>query len=404
MAAEDSSVLPSGPELPPALDSAYEQTFAERIEKFLDLNTWHTGTDLDRIYGQLQQELESNIDSAIAAEDKAAAALRQHLFDELETQSWPSKPPLAGRWRVSLGELQGIHTGTLFSGHAEACDGVVLVHDSLALTIMQFGVGLIGYRGDEGTWSCRLFRRDLSGAPADTYEQALELVKAREPSADGSDPHERVVAELGRRGLATFAQRAVLASQSRAEWRIGRGSPAPYELLTGSGAMRLVQPAMSVLRNLLLEHRQFVFVSPTSRERGLLTIGNALGPLEFAVLRVLRPEIEDIVERGHLRGADRNVAREFVRDVGDKVAVGVYRTSLWAPPRVFYAPADPELCTQAAAIALADSVLQEHRGYPLLLEMARQFCAAAFGRDDFEGPIRAAYAARGHALTYLSDI
>jgi hypothetical protein len=36
--------------------------------------------------------------------------------------------------------------------------------------------------------------------------------------------------------------------------------------------------------------------------------------------------------------------------------------------------------------------------------MARQFCAAAFGRDDFEGPIRAAYAAHGHALTYLSDV
>ena len=152
------------------------------------------------------------------------------------TRSWSGKPPLAGRWRVSLGELQGIHAGTLFSGKAEACDGIVLVHDSLALTVMQFGVGLIGYRGDEGTWSCRLFRRDLSGAPADTYEQAMELVTAREP---GADPHEQVIAELGRRGLATFAQRAVLAGRSRAEWRIGRGSPAPFELLTGSGSMRL---------------------------------------------------------------------------------------------------------------------------------------------------------------------
>ena len=126
-----------------------------------------------------------------------------------------------------------------------------------------------------------------------------------------------------------------------------------------------------------------MFVSPTSRERGLLTIGNALGPLEFAVLRVLRSEIEDMVEKGHLRG-ERRQAQKFVEDVGHEVAIGVYRTSLWAPPRVFYAPAEPDLCAQAAAIALADSVLQEHRGYPLLLEMARQFCQAAFGREDFE--------------------
>lgn len=401
MTTEDGSVSPGGSQLPPALDSAYERTFAEPVDKFLDLDTWHTGTDLERIYGRLQQELESSIDYAIAAEDKAAGALRRHFFDDLETRSWRGKPPLAGRWRVNLGELQRIHAGTLFSGRAEACDGVVLVHDSLALTILQFGVGLIGYRGDEGTWSCRLFRRDLSGAPADTYEQALKLVEAREP---GADSHEQVIAELGRRGLGTFAQRAVLASRSRAEWRIGRGEPAPYELLTGSGSMRLVEPAVTMLRQLLLEHRQFVFVSPTSRERGLLTIGNALGPLEFAVLRVLRSEIEDVVERGHLRGAERAQAQKFVEDVGHEVAIGVYRTSLWAPPRIFYAPAEPALCAQAAAIALADSVLQEHRGYPLLLDMARQFCEGAFGRDEFEGPIQAAYAARGHALTYLSDL
>jgi hypothetical protein len=388
----------------PELAPAFEQTFAERLEEFLDLDSWRTGMDLERAYGRLQDELESNIDAAIAAEDKAAAALRQRFFRDLETTSWRGKPPLAGRWKVSLGELERVHRGTLFTGDVEACDGVVLVHDSLALTIMQFGVGLIGYRGDEGTWSCRLFRRDLSGGPPDSYEQALELIAAREPAHDRDDSHERVVAELGRRGLATFAQRAVLASKSRAKWRIGRGSPAPFELLTGSGAMRLVKSSVATLRDLLLGHKQFVFVSPTSRDRGLLTIGNALGPLEFAVLRVLRSEIEDVVERGGLHGEDRRLAQQFVKDVGGEVAIGVYRTSLWAPPRVFYAPAEPELCAQAAAIALADSVLQEHRGYPLLLEMARQFCAAAFGRDDFEGPIRAAYAAHDRALTYLSDI
>ena len=49
MAAEDSPVSPGGSQLPPALDAAYERTFAEPIEKFLDLDTWHTGADLQRI-------------------------------------------------------------------------------------------------------------------------------------------------------------------------------------------------------------------------------------------------------------------------------------------------------------------------------------------------------------------
>lgn len=185
---------------------------------------------------------------------------------------------------------------------------------------------------------------------------------------------------------------------------MGRGSAVPFELLTGSGAaLRLIEPGAELLRELLLGHRRYVFVPSATRQRGLLTIGNALGPLEFAVLRTIRSEIEDIVERGNLRGRQREVAKAFVADVGDEVAVGVFRTSAWAPPRVFYAPADPALCAQAATIALADAVLQEHRGFPLLLEMARQFCMSAFGRDEFEGPIRAAYAARDRAAAYLSD-
>ncbi len=319
----------------PEIGPVFERTFREPVERFLDLDTWHTGTDLNRIYARLQSELEENIHAGIAAEEKAATALRQRFFGELD--SWPGKPPLAGRWQVPLEDLQKVHRSTLFTGDVEACDGVVLTHDTLALTILQFGVALIGYQGNEGTWACRLFRRDLSGSGPDPYEQAMALLEARSAGADRQDPHDVMIAELGRRGLATFAQRAVLARKSSAAWRMGRGSPAPYELLTGSGAMRLVEPAIAILRELLLDHRKFVFVDPATRHRGLLTIGNALGPLEFAVVWPLRREIEAMVEAGHLREPQRSVAQHFVVDAGREVVVGVLRASRWSSPRVFYA-------------------------------------------------------------------
>jgi hypothetical protein len=91
-------------------------------------------------------------------------------------------------------------------------------------------------------------------------------------------------------------------------------------------------------------------------------------------------------------------AKEFVASAGEAVAVGVFRASSHAPPYVFYAPSEPALCAQAAAIALADAVIQEHRGYPMLLDMAKQFCTAAFSREEFLGPIQAAYAARNEPL------
>lgn len=390
---------PRDDERTPTGGSAFERTFAEPLEKFLDLETWHSGSDLGDVYARLQEELDAGVQRAVAEEDEIAATLRQHFFDELTNGARPDKPPCAGRWSVSVEDLERVHKGTLFTGNVEACDGVVQLHDSLALTIVQFGVGLIGYRGDEGTWSSRLFRRDLSGGPPDAYEEAMELLAQRDR---GGDPHGDVV-ELGRRGLLTFAQRAVLARKSRATWRMGKGSPAPYELLTGAGAMRLVEPAVEVLRELLLDHRRFVFVPYAQRQRALLTIGNGLRPLEFAVVRLLRSEIRDIVEEGHLRGRQREAARAFVEDVGSEVAVGVFRTSRQAPPRIFYAPAEKELCFQAATIALADAVLQEHRGYPLLLDMARHFCATAFARAEFQGSIEAAYAAHDRSIAYLSD-
>jgi hypothetical protein len=382
------------------LGPVFERTFGEPVEKFLDLETWHTGTDLNRIYAKLQSELEDSIETGIAEEDKAAAAVRQRFFGELD--AWPDKPPLAGRWQVPLADLQKVHQCTLFTGEVEACDGVVQVHDTLALTIMQFGVGLIGYRGDAGTWSCRLFRRDLHGGGGDPFEQAMDLLATRASQTGRQDPHELMIADLGRQGLATFAQRSVLARKCTAPWRMGRGSPAPFELLTGAGAMRLVESAVPVLRELLLEHRKFVFVSRNAGNRGLLTVGNALGPLEFAVVWPLRREIDAIVEEGHLSGEPRRLAQRFVQDAGREVVVGVLRASRWSPPRVFYAPAQRDLCAQAATIALADAVLQDNRGYPLLLEMARLYCASAFAREDFEGPVRAAYAARG-SPAYAED-
>jgi hypothetical protein len=385
----------------PALEGGFQREFGESLARVLDLETWHSGTDLDHLYERLQ--LDSEVGQALQQEDRVASAIRTNLFPELR-KGRVNLPPLAGHHRLEVADLEKVHRGTLFAGHVEACDGTVQVHDSLALTIIQLGVGVVSYKGDEGTWSYRLYRRDLRGVPADAYEEALALLEQREQRASVgvADPHDAIT-ELGRRGIMTYAERAVLARMSQASWRMGHGSPAPYELLTGAGSMDLIGPSLDVLGELLLQHQRFVFVPSAPRQRALLTIGSALRPLEFAVIHRYRSYIEDIVEQGNLRGQRRQRALDFVKEAGESVSVGVFRASRISPPYVFYAPAEPELCAQAAAIAMADAVLQEHRGFPLLLDMAHHFCAAAFGHDEFLGPIHAAYAAHGRPMAYLSE-
>lgn len=375
----------------------FVQAFGEPLERVLDLATWHGGTDLQGLYERL--ELDTKIGEALMQEDAAAAAIRAELLPRLRDRSRPGAPPLAGMWPLKLEELEKIHRGTLFAGHVDACDSTVQVHESLALTIIQIGIALVGYHGEEGTWAHRLYRRDLQGTPTNAVELARQLLELRDSTASqgGEDSRDQLT-ELGRRGITSYAERAVLTQMSVAAWRMGSGMPAPYELLTGAGAMDLVLPSLDVLEALLIDHKRFVFV-PTRGNRSLLTIGRALAPLEFAVVHKLHSYIEDIVEQGHLRGRRLERAREFVASAGEAVVVGVFRASTHAPPYVFYAPAEPELCAQAAAIALADSVIQELRGYPMLLDMARQFCASAFGREEFLGPIQAAFAARNEPLS-----
>ena len=391
---------PRGELGPPAADADFERQFGEPLRRVLDLDTWHPGSDIPALYERLDREIRG----AVEQEDRVVTGLRAAVLPKIKNRGRKGAPPLAGVWPVPLETLEKVHRTTLFAGEVEACDGTVLVHDSLALTIIQLGVCLISYNGDEGTWSHRLFRRDLRGAAESPIDEALELLELRDRRASvGVDDRRDRLTELGRRGIMTYAERAVLTRVSTVPWRMGQGSPAPFELLTGAGALDLVERAIEVLSDLLLVHRRFVFVPSAPKMRALLTIGLALRPLEFAVVHELRSYIEDIVKDGHLRGRRLRTALDFVDAAGEAVAVGVYRVSRTAPPYVFYAPADPELCAQAAAIAMADAVLQEHRGFPLLLDMADQLCAASFGRQEFLGTIGAAYAAQDRAYADLSE-
>ena len=150
-----------------------------------------------------------------------------------------------------------------------------------------------------------------------------------------------------------FAERAVLLDRSDAVWRMGHGSPTPYELVTGSGMPDLLRESLDLMRRLVLDHKRFVFVPSATSARELLTIGNALEPLEYAVIDTNEATLGRIAE-GHYRGETWGVLRDdverFVKDCGPRLLTGVYRASRFAPCQMFYAHA--EHVHEAALIAM----------------------------------------------------
>jgi hypothetical protein len=378
----------------------FKAAFGESLETTLDIDTWQPGDDL----AAATERLEREIADSVGQDDRVRQEIRDRLFPIAFAS--PAAPPNAGSYQVKPANLEQVQRGLLFNGAVEACDGTSLVHDSLALTIAQIGVSTVSYVGNAGTWMQRLYRRDLRVKGTNPIEEAIMLLerRSRRGSTDAPDVRDKL-SEISRRGIMSFAERKILLEKCTAPWRMGHGNPTPFELLTGGGLvidhdMPLLRKSLEVWEKLLIKHKKWVFVPSAPADRVLLTLGNALYPLEYALIDTAGRVMRDIIE-GHLPKGIKAEARKFVDAVGSQIVVGVYRASRAAPPQMFYAHL--EYAHQAALIAMADSALREHRGFPMLIDLADQICRATFGASEFEAVVQQAYVQAGTPFRYLGE-
>lgn len=378
--------------------SDFQAAFGEPLENTLNLDTWRPGAELAAMYDRVQAE----VSDAVRQESQMHREIRQRIFPLLKTR--PEAPVGAGVYRTSIEQVETVHSRLLFNGGVEACDGTIATHDTLPVTITQIGVSLVSYLGDQGSWGHRLFRRDLRASGSGAVDETLELLERRRSRGGVDQPSKRdQLSDLARRGIMAFAERAVLLKKSAAVWRMGHGNPLAYELVTGSGSPQLCELGVNLLKE-LVAFEKFVYVPSGPSERELLTIGGALQPLEYAIVDSLKAKLERIAQ-GHYRGQHWGAAKAavegFVDACGDKVLIGVYRASQYAPPQVFYAHADH--AHEAALVVLADSVLQEHRGFPVLIDLADKVCGMMFGGATFAATNQLAYADAGEPFRYMAE-
>lgn len=381
---------------PPEVDAgAFQSSFGESLGRALDLDTWSTGQDLAALHDRLERE----VGEAIDADNRHRPQVRRILFPRITRQDLPC----AGVFKATRRQLEHVQTHVLFNGAVEAADGISVVHDTLPITIAQIGICLASYAGDSGAWSHRMYRRDLRVKGMDPVEEAMAVLEQRDARAGTNQPGgtRDDISNLLRRGIMAYAERAVLLRKSDKPWRMGHGHPAPYELLTGSGSMQLLKVSLDLLRDLVLTHRRFVFVPSEPGERMLLTIGNALHPAEYAIVETAERRMAPVILDGHLRDPHRENAIDFYNEAAPQIIVGVYRTFAETPPQLFYAHRDH--AHEAALIAMADSLLQPHRNFPALIDLADTTCGSLFGTEGFNATVEAAYAAKGEPLKYLSE-
>lgn len=371
----------------------FDESFGESFARTVDFNTWRPGEDLVAAYGRLEQE----VAEALAREDEYSRHIRSEVFPQIAHV--PGAPACAGVYAADLADIQKVHGGLLFNGGVEACDGISVVHETLPLTITQIGVCLVAYNGRQGAWAHRLFRRDLRNRAGNPVDEVLSMLERRKRSSDGRDQ----LSNLARRGIMAYAERALLRDNSAATWRMGHGSVLPFELISGLWASTLANLRQSLeLVEWYVNYGRFVFVPHRTQKRHLLMIGNALRPREYALVHTLQPDIRTLIDRGHYRDENgvRPAMERFHNDVAQHIVVGVYRVWDAAPPYIFYASA--ENAHMAAHVAIADAMLQEHRGFPMLIDLADTVCRTTFGVDSLVPTVQTAYARSGDPLRPLS--
>jgi len=402
---EPMSAVPTNPTLPATgrlapfgedapVDQDYERATGETLAQTLDLSRWDAG---DRFADALSR-MEVEIAQAKKTEDGIVRAIRSRVFEALRER--PNGPKCSGVFAASIDAIRKTQRTTLFNGLVEACDATSLIYDTLPIQIIQVGVALVNYHGHSSTWAQRIFRRDVRiDSGSDIADEIVNILTARQ---GGAKPRLKVT-DMLRRAIMTYAERAVLTDRATAPWRMGHGNPLAYEILTGSGLVELIRLGVPLLSRLVLHQKRFVFVTSETQKKHLLTIGNALRPGEYAVVDDATGDLENILQ-GHYRGEWENLVKmldNFKKEVGPRVVSGVYRASAMGPAHLFYAHAD--FVHEAALVAMADSLLQEHRNFPMLIDIADGLCQTLFGGDTMTRAANAAFAEQGDTHRYQPE-
>ena len=177
------------------------------------------------------------------------------------------------------------------------------------------------------------------------------------------------------------------------EWAMFNGPLIPYELRTGIGRLRALEPCLNLCEQ-LLNRKTIVGVIATSSEHEIVSLGLALNQGEYVKLRSFKEDLEEYLPAAHFNATDEARFRRFIDTNGEALDVGLYK----AGQRAYIFHAHHKYFNEAAAIVMRDSAFQQYRGYPLLIDYADSLCTHMLASSDFRRMVDFGLAREGSLL------
>jgi len=306
--------------------------------------------------------------------------------------------------------IEMIQRKRLYAGQVVAADGTLARYETLGLIGAQIAISSVTYQGTTGQLAVNIMHWGKELPRQTTAADIADAIRSRGKQLIEKLPN------LFLYTLMLYKERQMLLNSTPGHFKIMHGPIFPHEMLSGSGKQHTMKRCFELLANIIEDGKYISIVSKERQHPELLTLGMALDAGEYIIVNTGVDVLNDFYGDGtkahytdtqipeYGNKSQKELFREFQNGYGPKVVQGVIRAHPMSPPYVFYCNADNRQMEEAVHTLLADAANTGGRGFPLLVDLADQYCSNAFKSSEYTEHMNAEFtrASRGSGM-YQSE-
>jgi hypothetical protein len=381
----------------PNSESAVDETFDSSLDfaSIVDPANWKPPGEY---YQTMPAAARAAVSRVVESDGQVRRELREIFFPDLVRGGrfvWEKADP---RY------IELLQRKRLYTGQVVAADGTLARYETLSLVGAQIAVSRVSYQGTTGQFVSNIMHWGKELPRNTTAADIVTALKSRGEELKNKVPNIFLYA------LMTYKERQVLLDAQPGAFKLIQGTLFPHEMLSGSGRQHILLPCLNLIGALIEDGAYAAIVSHDSH-RDLLSLGLALDAGEYIVVRDGEEILNTYLANAHYTDtaipqykgkSQKEVFNEFKDRHGRKVVQGVLRAHAMSPPYVFYCNRDR--LSEAVHMLLADAANTGPRGFPLLLDLADQYCSGTFRPGEYTSHLNAEFArASGGSGMYQTE-
>lgn len=388
-------------------DLGIDDVFAKGVdfESVIAPNNWRPPGEY---YRAMPAETRAAVSSVVASDERLRKELREtylpHLVSSGGIQCWE---------KANQDYVELLQRKKLYSGRVFAVDGTLARHATLSLVGAQIAISRVSYQGGTGQVVSNIMHWGKELPRKTTALDIAQAIRNRKKVSRDSLPNLFLYA------LMTYKERQFLLETPPGTFKLIQGPVFPHEMLTGAGKGRVMTTCLKLIGD-MIDDGEYATIVSSSTDTHLLDLGMALEAGEYLITDTGTDVLMDflyedgdpsnqlkahyterpIPEYGNRSQLD--IFREFMGSYGPRVVRGVLRAHRMSRPYVFFCNA--ENVPEAVHMLLADAANTGSRGFPLLVDLADQYCSGSFKSSEYTTRLNAEFArASGGSVMYQSE-